>query len=88
MDSIIESLPNIPQAYYIEVLGHTDNHGSLKLNNLLSKNRASAVTSYLKNKKFKLKDSSMRYFAFNNPLVENTETNLWKNRRLEVLSIV
>ncbi len=84
IDSIIKSLPNIPQAYYIEVSGHTDNHGSLNLNNLLSKNRASTVLSYLKNKHFKSIDSSMHYFAYNKPLTENTETNLWMNRRVEI----
>lgn len=84
IDSIISSLPNIPEAYIIEVKGHTDNKGSLELNNSLSKNRASAVLNYFKSKNFKSSDSSMKFFAYNKPLKQNTEDNLWINRRVEI----
>lgn len=84
IDSIISSLPNIPEAYIIEVKGHTDNKGSLEHNNSLSKNRATAVLTYLKIKNFKSTDTSMKFFAYNKPLKQNTEDNLWANRRVEI----
>lgn len=84
IDSIISSLPNIPEAYIIEVKGHTDNKGALELNNSLSKNRALAVLNYLKNKKFNSTDTSMKFFAYNKPLKQNTEDYLWVNRRVEI----
>lgn len=84
IDSIISSLSNIPEAYIIEVKGHTDNKGSLELNISLSKNRASAVLNYLKIKNFKSTDTSMKFFAYNKPHKQNTEDNLWANRRVEI----
>lgn len=84
IDSVIQTLPNIPEAYLIEIKGHTDNKGSIALNNSLSKNRAFTVFNYLKAKNFKSTDSSLKYFAFNKPLKQNTEENLWANRRVEI----
>jgi len=73
---VIQTLPNIPEAYIIEVKGHTDNKGSLELNNALSENRASTVLAYLKTKNFKTTDTSIRFFAYNKPIKQNTEENL------------
>ncbi len=84
LDSIISTLPNIPQAYYVKVTGHTDNKGSLALNTQLSKNRANSVFQYLTRKQFKVVDSSLTYYAYSQPLVENTDESLWRNRRVEV----
>lgn len=84
IDSIISSLPNIPEAYILEVKGHTDNKGSLELNNSLSKNRASAVLKYLRSKNFNTTDTSIKYFAYYKPCIQNTEENLWQNRRVEI----
>jgi hypothetical protein len=84
LDSFIVSLANIPSAFYVTVKGHTDNKGSIELNEKLSKKRAEEIIGYLIKKDFKIVDSSLTYFAFNQPLFENTEENLWKNRRVEI----
>ncbi len=84
LDSLVKSLANIPEAFFLEVTGHTDNIGSLPFNTTLSKNRASAVLSYFKNIHFKTSDSSLRYYAYNRPAAANSEDNLWKNRRVEI----
>lgn len=84
LDSIIKSLPNIPEGYMVQVKGHTDNKGSLELNNTLSRNRAQEVLNYLKNRHFMDTDTSMNYFAFNKPRTENTDENRWQNRRVEI----
>ncbi len=85
LDSFIVSLTNIPSAFEIAVKGHTDNKGSLELNETLSKNRSTEILNYLIKKGFKTTDSSLAYFAFNKPAIENTEDNLWKNRRVEIV---
>ncbi|MES2132692.1 MAG: OmpA family protein [Bacteroidota bacterium] len=85
LDSFIVSLSNIPEAFEISVKGHTDNKGSLEINEPLSKNRSKEVLNYLQKKGFKTTDSSLSYFAYNKPAIENTEENLWKNRRVEIV---
>lgn len=84
IDSFIAALPNIPEAFTAEVSGHTDNQGSLQLNMPLSKRRAQAVAGYLQSRHFRTTDSTLGYYAFNRPAVENTEATLWKNRRVEI----
>lgn len=84
IDSFIASLPNIPQAYTARVSGHTDSRGSLQLNMPLSKRRAQSVAGYLQSHYLRTTDSTLGYFAYNRPAVENTEGNLWKNRRVEI----
>lgn len=84
LDSVINSLPNIPEGYIVQVKGHTDNKGSLELNNTLSRNRAQEVLKYLKNRHFMDTDTSMNYFAFNKPRAENTDEQRWQNRRVEI----
>ncbi|MES2515185.1 MAG: OmpA family protein [Bacteroidota bacterium] len=84
LDSFVLSLANIPSAFCITVKGHTDNKGSIELNERLSKKRSEEIIGYLKRKGFKTADSSVNYFAFNLPAFDNTPDNLWKNRRVEL----
>ncbi|MBL7902813.1 MAG: OmpA family protein [Bacteroidia bacterium] len=84
LDSFINSLPNRPEGYAIEIKGHTDNKGSLDHNTTLSKNRAYSVLSYMKSKHFVTSDTSIKFYAYTQPLLPNSEDNLWKNRRVEI----
>lgn len=85
IDSVITELNNIPEAFEVIVKAHTDQKGSIELNNKLSKNRASTVINYLVKKGFKTTDSTLNYYAFNQPIETTLEQNYWKNRRAEII---
>lgn len=84
IDSFIQTLPNIPEGYTIEIKGHTDNKGPLDQNTTLSKNRANSVLDYLKSKRFRSTDTTVKFYAYNDPVAPNTGDNLWKNRRVDI----
>jgi outer membrane protein OmpA-like peptidoglycan-associated protein len=73
-------------ALKIEIGGHTDNRGSMKLNQALSEARANSVMRYLEQKFPDLKPDQYvaKGYGFSKPLVPNTnDLNRAKNRRVE-----
>jgi OmpA-OmpF porin, OOP family len=71
-------------SYKIEIYGHTDNSGTETENQLLSEQRAEAVSEYLIKKGIAEKKISHKGFGSKNPLVPNdSEENKRKNRRVE-----
>jgi outer membrane protein OmpA-like peptidoglycan-associated protein len=70
----------------IEVQGHTDNTGTNTYNMSLSKRRASAVTTYIKNLGIASNRTSTKGYGETAPNYDNdTEENRAKNRRVEFL---
>lgn len=70
----------------IAIMGHTDNTGTLELNQTLSENRAKAVADYLKTKEVpavQLKEISGKNYSM--PVADNaTAEGRQQNRRVEV----
>ena len=68
----------------IEISGHTDNTGSLDLNNRLSQSRAQAVVEYLVQKGIDRKRLEFKGYGPQQPITENTTpAGRAKNRRVE-----
>lgn len=68
----------------IEIAGHTDNVGSSKYNNQLSKKRAEAVTDYFINKGIDASRIDVKAFGKAKPVASNkTPEGRSKNRRVE-----
>lgn len=84
LDSFLISLSNIYSAFEITVKGHTDNKGSLNLNENLSKNRANNILTYLIKKGFRITDSTLNYYAYKKLIADTTELNNWMNRRVDI----
>jgi len=78
--SLLESYPNMT----IEIGGHTDNQGSLKLNTDLSEARAKAVVDYLVSKGISMNRLSYKGYAYLQPIATNdTDDGRQQNRRVE-----
>ncbi|HNQ68380.1 MAG TPA: OmpA family protein [Bacteroidales bacterium] len=78
--TLLESYPNMT----IEIGGHTDNHGSLKLNTDLSEARAKSVVDYLLSKGVSASRLSYKGYAYSQPIATNdTEEGRQQNRRVE-----
>lgn len=70
---------------HIEISGHTDNTGSVEHNQVLSKNRAEAVVSYLVNKGIDKKRLTSIGYGSSRPADSNeTEAGRAMNRRIEM----
>lgn len=70
----------------LEIGGHTDNVGSLKINEKLSLSRAKVVMQYLIKKGIDAKRLSINGFAFNQPIADNkTSQGRAMNRRVEIV---
>lgn len=83
LDKLIQLL-NDNNTVKIQILGHTDNTGTEKDNQLLSTNRARAVAYYLLNNGIDSKRLSYKGFGSTKPLADNTtEQGKAKNRRTE-----
>jgi outer membrane protein OmpA-like peptidoglycan-associated protein len=66
--------------------GHTDNIGSVKINDKLSLSRAKVVMQYLTKKGIDAKRLSIAGFAFSKPIADNkTSKGRSMNRRVEML---
>jgi outer membrane protein OmpA-like peptidoglycan-associated protein len=78
--NILEDEPNMK----IEISGHTDNTGSLALNNKLSEDRAKAVVEYLIQKGIDRSRLEYKGYGPLQPIAENTTAaGRTKNRRVE-----
>ncbi|MBK8450079.1 MAG: OmpA family protein [Saprospiraceae bacterium] len=70
----------------IEIQGHTDNSGTKKYNNKLSKNRAKSVSKYLAATNISNSRLSIKGFGESEPKYSNNEKNgQAQNRRVEFL---
>jgi outer membrane protein OmpA-like peptidoglycan-associated protein len=68
----------------MEISGHTDNTGSLKLNTRLSQSRAEAVVEYLVEHGIDASRLDAMGYAFSQPIAPNdTAEGRAKNRRVE-----
>jgi outer membrane protein OmpA-like peptidoglycan-associated protein len=68
----------------MEISGHTDNVGSLKLNTNLSKARAESVVKYLVERGIDPSRLDYKGYAFSQPVAPNdTPEGRAKNRRVE-----
>ncbi len=84
--ALLNSYPNMT----IEIGGHTDNSGSLKLNTDLSEARAKSVVDYLVDKGISKTRLSFKGYAYLQPIATNdTDDGRQQNRRVEfkVISI-
>ncbi|TFH27247.1 MAG: hypothetical protein E4H10_04490 [Bacteroidia bacterium] len=83
LDQVFRFLENNP-AMKLEISGHTDNTGSLRINQRLSKDRAKAVVDYLVNLGISQEMLISQGYADTQPVApNNTVEGREKNRRVE-----
>jgi outer membrane protein OmpA-like peptidoglycan-associated protein len=83
LDRLVGILQDNPQMR-IEISGHTDNTGSLDLNNRLSQNRAQAVVEYLVQKGIERSRLEFKGYGPSQPIADNATAEGRKvNRRVE-----
>lgn len=83
LDQVLRFLENNP-SIKLEISGHTDNTGSLRINQKLSTDRAAAVVNYLVGKGIPQEMLVARGYADTQPVAENTTSAGRKqNRRVE-----
>ena len=84
LDQFAVSLQNNPQTN-VQIYGHTDNTGSLAVNQRLSKERAMSVLNYLNNAGVAKSRMVSDGFDYQFPVASNdTEAGRAQNRRVEV----
>lgn len=84
LDQLAEHLRSLEQDFRVEIIGHTDNTGSSRLNQELSEARAQAVVEYLISRGVNPKALSSSGMGSSQPLFSNdTEEGRKKNRRVE-----
>jgi tetratricopeptide (TPR) repeat protein len=83
LNQVLRFLQNNP-SIKLEISGHTDNTGSLRINQKLSRDRASAVVSYLHGKGIPQEKLESRGYADTQPIASNsTSEGRTQNRRVE-----
>ncbi len=83
LDRLVKLLKDVPNLK-IEISGHTDNTGSASTNNELSKARAEAVVTYLKNKGIAANRLTAEGYGSSQPIAtNNTAAGKQENRRTE-----
>lgn len=83
LERLVKLLNDVP-SLKIEISGHTDNTGSAKLNEQLSKDRAEAVVVYLKGKGIAASRLTSEGYGASKPIASNaTEDGRQENRRTE-----
>ena len=88
LNTLISTVGQMEQAYYIKVIGHTDSSGTFKHNVSLSESRAKAVSMYLYNNGLNAKSIDYSGMADKRPLFEgDDEESMTKNRRVEIIII-
>ena len=87
LDSVAKVLKEYDQTL-VQVVGYTDNTGSLAYNNQLSLKRAQAVATYLQNRGVSASRLSVMGMGPNNPIASNsTAAGREQNRRVEITLI-
>jgi len=83
LNQVLRFLENNP-SMRLEISGHTDNTGSLRINQKLSRDRASSVVNYLVGKGIPQEMLESKGYADTQPVAENNTTEgRTKNRRVE-----
>ena len=83
LNQVLRFLQNNP-SIRLEISGHTDNTGSLRINQKLSRDRASAVVNYLVGKGIPQEKLESRGYADTQPVASNsTSEGRTQNRRVE-----
>ncbi|NOR33994.1 MAG: OmpA family protein [Bacteroidales bacterium] len=83
LNQVLRFLENNP-SMRVEISGHTDNTGSLRINQKLSRDRASSVVNYLVGKGIPQEMLESKGYADTQPVAENNTTEgRTKNRRVE-----
>jgi outer membrane protein OmpA-like peptidoglycan-associated protein len=83
LDQVFRFMENNP-GIKLEISGHTDNTGSLRINQRLSRDRARAVVNYLVNRGISVDMLSSQGYADSQPVAENdTAEGRRQNRRVE-----
>jgi outer membrane protein OmpA-like peptidoglycan-associated protein len=84
LDALAKLMTDKP-AWKLHIAGHTDNVGSEESNLKLSKDRAEAVSRYLKGKGLDANRFIVEYFGETKPMADNsTPDGRQKNRRVEM----
>lgn len=87
LDSVAKVLKEYDQTL-VQVVGYTDNTGTLAYNNQLSLKRAQAVATYLQNRGVSASRLSVMGMGPNNPIASNsTAAGREQNRRVEITLI-
>ncbi|NOT77017.1 MAG: OmpA family protein [Cyclobacteriaceae bacterium] len=82
----LDSIPNLLDKYEIQLISHTDNIGSRRSNQILSRMRSEAVFELLIQKDIPEKVIHIKDWGFENPVYENTTyKGLIMNRRVDVI---
>ena len=85
LDEWLKTIRNMTHIEFIEVVGHTDNLGSLEFNRDLSLQRAEAVLAYLLENGLRPSMIGTYGAAFNEPIASNdTHEGRQQNRRVEI----
>jgi outer membrane protein OmpA-like peptidoglycan-associated protein len=83
LDQVFRFLENNP-SIRLEISGHTDNTGSLRINQRLSRDRAAAVVNYLVQRGISQEKLESRGYADTQPVATNgTAAGRQQNRRVE-----
>jgi outer membrane protein OmpA-like peptidoglycan-associated protein/tetratricopeptide (TPR) repeat protein len=83
LDQVVSFMEN-NETITLEISGHTDNTGSLKINTKLSNERAQSVVDYLVSKGIDATRLEAKGYAFSQPVAPNdTPEGREKNRRVE-----
>ena len=83
LNQVLRFLENNP-SIRLEISGHTDNTGSLRINQRLSRDRAAAVVNYLVQKGIPQTSLESRGYADTQPIASNgTAEGRQRNRRVE-----
>lgn len=83
LDQVLRFLENNPKMK-LEISGHTDNTGSIRINQRLSRDRAKSVVSYLTGKGIPEEQLVFEGYADTQPVAENdTPEGREQNRRVE-----
>lgn len=86
IDDEVAALVNIPAAYSLEIIGHTDNDGNMEYNKVLSKRRAKSIASYFGNQGFPRMNMDLEARSFTDSVASNNdESGKGLNRRVEVV---
>lgn len=86
LESFSQTLQEAPEAYKMELIGHTDADGNKKYNEILSMNRCKTIQQYFEEKGWQEKQFEKTAWYFAKPAASNaTNETKAKNRRVEII---